>query len=166
MPAFSLCAWLGFADFLIEDDDGVFWIESLVALLRVGMVKFVQCLNNRVRHTEQTFSFQGIAHARIDAMHFAPGLGNNNRRCVLLREPEIFVGELIGLIAQAARHHCAHLIELLKRFSEPAVCSRVHCVSILLDAFAFLVIASKRRVLSANLVQLHRFDAGMSLNGE
>src|SRR5665213_1220249 len=51
-------ARLGIADFLIEDNDRIWRIETLIALLRVGEVNSFQCLNCRVCRAKQSFSFQ------------------------------------------------------------------------------------------------------------
>ena len=110
----ALRARFGIADFLIEDNDGIGRIETLIALLRVGEVNSFQCLNRRVCRAKQSFSFQRIAHARVDAMHFTPRLRDDNHRSILLREPEIFIGELVGLFADATRNNRAHFVEAFK----------------------------------------------------
>ena len=47
-------------------------------------------------------------------MHFPPRLRDYNRRSILLCEPEIFIGELVGLFADATRDNCAHFVEAFK----------------------------------------------------
>jgi len=47
-------------------------------------------------------------------MHFAPRLRDNDRRSILFSELEIFIGELIGLFADAARDNRAHFVEAFK----------------------------------------------------
>ena len=107
-------ARLGIADFLIENNDGILRIKTHIALLCVGEVHPLQCLNSRVRRAKQSFAFQRITHARVDVMHFTPSLRDDDRRSVLLREPEIFVGELVGLFANATRDNRAHFVEAFK----------------------------------------------------
>ena len=167
MPAsFPFRARFGLADFLIEDHDRIWRVKSFIAFLRVRQVEFVQHLNGHVVCAEQSLCFQRIAHARIDPMHFRPGLRDDHRRGILLREPEIFVREFVGLIAQAARHDRAHLVEAFKRFAHLASRRRFDRFPILLDALALIVVPTECRVLPTNLVQLNRPDAGVSLDGK
>ena len=100
-----------FMNIIIEDNDRIRRIETLIALLRVGEINSFQCLNSRVCRAKQSFSFQRIAHTRVDTMRFTPDLRNHDRRSLLLREPEIFVGELVGLFAYATGNNRTHFVE-------------------------------------------------------
>ncbi len=99
-------------------------------------------------------------------MHFTPSLRDDDRRSVLLCEPEIFVSELIGLFPDATRDNCAHFVEAFKRIAQLASRSGFNCFSIHSDAIAFLDITTERRVLPSNLVQFDRFHSSMAFDGQ
>ena len=47
-------------------------------------------------------------------MDFGPGLRHHHGGSIFLRQPEIFIGQLVGLFGQAARDNRAHFVELFK----------------------------------------------------
>ena len=99
-------------------------------------------------------------------MHFTPGLRDDHRRSILLREPEIFIRELVGLFAQATRDNRTHLVEAFKRFAQLARRRRFHRLPIPLDAACAPRRHDQGRVLPTNLVQFDRLHSGMALDGE
>jgi len=70
------------------------------------------------------------------------------------------------LFAEATTDDRAHLVETLEGVRQSSRRCRFDRTAIPLDAGAFAVVASEAGALSANLVQLHRLNAGMTLNGE
>src|SRR5690348_5434528 len=99
-------------------------------------------------------------------MDLSPGLRDNHCRGALFGEAEIFVSELVSLVAQAAGHNRAHLVESFKRFANLASRSRFDRFSIPLDSLALIKVPSECRVLATNLMELYRLHAGMALDGK
>jgi hypothetical protein len=144
---------LGFAHLLIEDNDRILRIEPFVALLRVGQVQFSSDLNWRVVCAEQSLRFERIAHARVDAMHFAQVCETTTAEAFAPRAGDIH-RRACRPVRPSHTHDRTHLVEALKRFGQLARRRRFDGVPIPLDARAFIVVApsagSCRRILCSS----------------